>query len=116
MPGPPDSHDEHGLDLLPDNAQNIIPAIAPDLNLEQVTLPKDGGVDPALQAAYSLPVEPNIGLTSAKACNPGPPDSYPAVGPGPLTPEPAEPGWAPIMEFTAADIFQHSPFGNMLRH
>ena len=44
----------------------------------------------------------------------GPPDSYPVVGPGPLTLKPAEPGWAPVMEFTAADIFQHSPFGDML--
>ena len=25
-----------------------------------------------------------------------------------------EPDWAPIMEFTAADIFQHSPFGDIL--
>ena len=29
-------------------------------------------------------------------------------------PLPIEPDWAPIMEFTAADIFQHSPFGNIL--
>lgn len=29
-------------------------------------------------------------------------------------PEPAEPGWAPVMEFTATDIFQHSPFGDIL--
>ena len=50
VPGAPDSHDEHGLDLLSDNARNIIPAVAPDLNPEQVALPKDGGVDPAPQA------------------------------------------------------------------
>ena len=36
------------------------------------------------------------------------------MGPSPHAPEPAEPGWAPVMEFTAADIFQHSPFGDML--
>ena len=110
----PDSHNGHGLDLLSDNARNIIPAIAPDLNPEQVALPKDGGVDPAPQAAYSSVLEPNTGLTSVEACNPGPPDSYPAIGPSPHTLEPAEPGWAPVMEFTAADIFQHSPFGDML--
>ena len=34
VPGAPDSHDGHGLDLLSDNARNIIPAIAPDLNPE----------------------------------------------------------------------------------
>ena len=27
---------------------------------------------------------------------------------------PIESGWAPIMEFTSADIFQHSPFGDIL--
>ena len=27
-----DSHDEHGLDLLSDNARDIIPAVAPDSN------------------------------------------------------------------------------------
>ena len=59
-------------------------------------------------------MEPNTGLTFVEACNPGPPDSYPVNGPGPLTLEPAEQGWAPVMEFTAADIFQHSPFGDML--
>ena len=114
VPGAPDSPDEHGLDLLSDNARDITPAVAPDLNSEQVALPKDGGVDPAPQAAHSLAVEPNTGLTSVEACNPGPPDSYPVVGSGSHTHEPAEPGWAPVMEFTAADIFQHSPFGDML--
>ena len=49
-----------------------------------------------------------------ETCNPGPPDLYPVVGSSPHTLEPAEPGWAPVMEFTAADIFQHSPFGDML--
>ena len=105
MPGAPDSHDEHGLDLLSDNGQDIIRAVALDLNPEQVALPKDGGVDPAPRAAYSSTMEPNIGLTSVEACNLGPPDSYPVVGPGPHTLEPARPGWAPVMEFTTADIF-----------
>ena len=68
-------------------------------------------MDPAPQAAHSSAVEPNTGLTSVEACNSGPPDSYPVVGSGPHT---LEPGWAPVMEFTAANIFQHSPFGDML--
>ena len=34
VPGAPDSHDEHGLDLLSDSGQDIIPAVAPDLNPE----------------------------------------------------------------------------------
>ena len=46
----PDNHDEHDLDLLSDNARDITPAIAPDLNPEQAALPEDGGMDPAPQA------------------------------------------------------------------
>ena len=34
VPGAPDRHDEHGLDLLLDDARDITPAVAPDLNLE----------------------------------------------------------------------------------
>ena len=71
-------------------------------------------MDPAPQAAYSSAVEPNTGLTSEEAYDSGPPDSYPVVGSSPCAPEPAESGWAPVMEFTTADIFQHSPFGDML--
>ena len=41
------------------------------------------------------------------------PDSSPDSEPS--TPLPIESDWAPIMEFTAADIFQHSPFGDILK-
>ena len=51
--GAADSHDEHGLDLLSDNARDITPTVAPDLNLEPAALPNDGGMDPAPQAAHS---------------------------------------------------------------
>ena len=64
MPGAPDSHDEHGLDLLSDNARDITPAVASDLNPEQTAWPKDGWMDPAPQAAHSSAVELNPGLTS----------------------------------------------------
>ena len=114
VPGAPDSHDEHGLDLLSDNARDITPKVAPDLNPEQTVLPKDGWIDPVPRAAHSSAVELSTGLTPKEACDTGPPDSYPAIGSSPHAPEPAEPGWAPVLEFTAADIFQHSPFGDVL--
>ena len=114
VPGAPDSHDEHGLDLLSDSTRDIIPEAALDLNPGQVAVPRDGGLDPAPQAAHLSAGESNTGPTAVEACDPGPPDSYPAVGPGPLTLEPVEPGWAPVMEFTAADIFKRSPLGEML--
>ena len=34
--GAPNSHDEHGLDLLSDNTRGIAPAGTPDLNLGQI--------------------------------------------------------------------------------
>ena len=37
-PGAPDSHDEHGLDLLSDSARDIIPKAALDLNPGQVAI------------------------------------------------------------------------------
>ena len=40
------------------------------------------------------------------------PDSFPNFEPP--APLPIESDWAPIMEFTAADIFQHLPFGDIL--
>ena len=40
------------------------------------------------------------------------PDSSPDSEPS--APLPIISNWAPIMEFTAADIFQHSPFGDIL--
>ena len=46
-PGAPDSYHGHGLDLLSDDMRGITPAVAPDLNPEQVALPNDGGMDPA---------------------------------------------------------------------
>ena len=72
MLGAPDSHDEHGLDLLSDNARDITPAAAPDLNLEQTAWPKDGWMDPAPQAAHPSAVEPNTVLIPKEAYDIGP--------------------------------------------
>ena len=114
MPEASGSHDEHGLDLLSDNAQDIAPSGAPDLNPGQIASSEDGWMDPAPETAHSSAVEPSTDSTPKGACDSGPPDSCPAVGSSPRTPEPADFGWAPIMEFTTADIFQYSPFGDML--
>jgi len=77
-PEAPNSHDEHGLDLLSDVARDIIPAEASDINPGQVASPKDGGLDPALEAVPSSAMEPNTGFTSEGTCDSGPPDSYPS--------------------------------------
>ena len=46
-PGAPNSHDEHGLDLLSDNIRDVAPAVAPDLNPGQIASSEDGWMDPA---------------------------------------------------------------------
>ena len=71
-------------------------------------------MDPAPEDAYSSAVEPNTDSTSKEIYVDGPPGLRPAVGSGPYAPGPIESDWAPVMEFTAADIFQHLPFGDML--
>ena len=114
MTGAPNSHDEHDLDLPSDGVQEITPAVAPALNLEQIVQSEDGWMDPATEAAHSTMVEPNTDFASNEVCIIGPSDSSPAIGSEPLTPVPIESDWAPIMEFTSADIFQHSPWGNVL--
>ena len=63
-------------------------------------------------AAISVVIEPNTSLVLCKARDSKVPDSDPdSINPAPL---PIKPDWAPVMGFTAADVFQHSPFGNIL--
>ena len=71
-------------------------------------------MDPATKAAYSSAVEPNTDSAAKGICVTGPPDLCPDVGSEPRAPRPIESDWTLVMEFTAADIFQHSPFGNVL--
>ena len=69
-------------------------------------------MDPAVEAALSVAIEPDTNLVPCEARDSEVPDSSPDSEP-PMPP-PIESDWAPIMEFTAADIFQHSPFGDIL--
>ena len=72
----------------------------------------DERLDAAPGAAISTAIEPNTSLVLCKACDSKVSDSVPDYeSSAPLL---IEPDWVPIMEFTAADIFQHSPFGDIL--
>ena len=68
--------------------------VSPALNPEQIVPSEDGWMDPAMEAAHS--------------------DSFPAIGSKPRASVPIESDWAPIMEFSSADIIQHSPLGDVL--
>ena len=71
-------------------------------------------MDPATEAAHSSALELNTDSTSKEICAAGPPDLCPDVGFEPRVPGHIRSDWVPIMEFTTADIFQHSPFGDIL--
>ena len=71
-------------------------------------------MDPATEALPSAAIEPNINLSLHKSRVVKLPDPSPATDSEPRAPVPSESDWAPVMEFTAADIFQHSPFGDIL--
>ena len=74
----------------------------------------DGWIDPVTEAISSAAIEPNIDLTLHESHVAKLPYPSPAMDSEPPAPVPIESGWAPIMEFTSTDIFQHSPFGDIL--
>ena len=71
-------------------------------------------MDPATEAAHSSALEPNTDPTSYEVGTIGPSDSSPATGSEPRASVLIESDWTPVMKFTAMDIFQHSPFGDIL--
>ena len=64
-------------------------------------------------AATPTAIEPNTSPVLCETRDSKDPDSSPDSEPS--MPLPIESDWAPIMEFTAADVFQHSPFGDILK-
>ena len=73
---------------------------------------KDGWIDPVTEAVSSAAIELNIDLTLHESRVVKLPDSFSDSEPS--APLPIESDWVQIMEFTTADIFQHSPFGDIL--
>ena len=89
-------------------------AAAPSLNSEPVAPSMDGWMDPVTEAVSSAAIELNIDLTLHESRGAKLTDSSSATDSEPPAPVPIESDWAPVMEFTSADIFQHSPFGDIL--
>ena len=108
----PHCHDGHDFALLPDSALEAAHESTPTLNSEPAAQIEDGWLDTASGAATSTAMEPNTDLVPCEARDSEVPDS--SLDSEPPAPPPIESDWAPIMEFTAADIFQHSPFGDIL--
>ena len=66
------------------------------------------------EATESAALEPHTDSTPRNICVNGTPDSSPAISSGPGTPADTEPDRLSIFEFSAADIFQHSPLGDVI--
>ena len=67
MKDTPYSHDEHDLDLPSDGVQEITPAAALALNPVQIVPSEDGRMDPVMEAAHSMAIEPNTDFASSEA-------------------------------------------------
>ena len=111
-PGAPHCHDGHDLALPPDSALVAAHESAPALSPEPIAQIEDRWLDTASGAATSTMMEPNTNLVPCKARDSEVPDSLPDSEPPAHVP--IESDWAPIMVFTVVDIFQHSPFGDIL--
>ena len=72
-------------------------------------------MNPSTEAAHLSVLEPNTDPTSCEDGVIGPSDLSPATRSEPRASVPIESDWAPVMEFTAADIFQHLPLGDVLK-
>ena len=66
-------------------------------------------MDPATKAAHSAEVEPKAEFTSYETRVAGHLDSSPATGSESPASVPIKFDWAPIMEFSSADIFSTRP-------
>ena len=112
QPSVPHCDSGHDLTLPPDSTLGAAHESAPTFN-SGPTVPTEGGwQDPAAEAAASTAMETNTNLILHEARDSTLSDS--PLNSEPSAPLPIESDWAPIMEFTAANIFQHSPFGDIL--
>ena len=111
-PSAPHYLEGHDLALPPDSVLEAAHASVPTPNSEPIAPIEDERLDVTSGASIPKAIKPNASPALCTTRDSEDPDSSPdSEPPAPL---PIESDWAPIMEFTAADIFQHSPFGDIL--
>ena len=114
MTAAPRRHDEHDLNVSSDYVREIVPITALALDPEQSAPSEDGKLNLTTEVADPVALEPNTDLTSNEDCVIGTSDSSLAIGSEPRVSAPIGSDRAPILEFSSADIFQHSPLGDVL--
>src|SRR3954465_14967194 len=112
QPSAPHYFEGHDIALPPNSTLEAAHAPAPILNSEPAAFSEDERLDVTLGAAISKAIEPNASPVLRTAQNSKETDSSPNSEPS--MPPPIQSDLAPVMEFTAADIFQCSPFGDIL--
>ena len=85
MSGAPHNHDEHDVTLPSDSVREITPGTTPALNPEEIAPSEDGGIDPAMEAALSVAMEPDTDFTPYESHVAEPLDSSLAMDSEPLT-------------------------------
>ena len=105
---------EHDLNLSSDRIQEIAPVTALALDPEHTAPSKDGRLNPTAKATDSTALEPKIDLKSDDVFFTRTPDSSLVITSKPYEPADAKLDRLSIFEFSAADIFQHSPLGDVL--
>ena len=85
-----------------------------DLELERTASSEDGKLNPATETADSAVLEPHTDPTSSWNRVTGTSDSSPATNSEPRASAYVELDQASIVEFSSADIFRHSPLGDVL--
>ena len=101
----PPRPDEHDLNLSSDQIGEMAPVAAMALEPEQIV---------PFEATESTALEPHADSTPCNICSKGTPDSSPAISSGPCTLADTELDRLSVFEFSAADVFQHSPLGDVL--
>ena len=79
MPDAPHSHDEQDVTLPSDSVREIASAATPAVNPEQIAPSESGGIDPAMEAALSVAIEPDTDFTPFESCVAEPLDLSPAT-------------------------------------
>ena len=106
--------DGHGLNLSSGRIQEIAPVTTPALDPEQIKTSEDGRLNPIMGATESAALEPRTDPTSYDTCIDETPDSSPISSFEPCELADTELDPLSIFKFSAADVFQHSPMGDLL--
>ena len=106
--------DKHGLNLSSGRIQERAPTTTLALDPEQIMSPEDGKLNPIAAATDSATLEPLAYSAAYDICINGTPDSSPVSSSEPCESADTELDRLLIFKFSAADVFQHSPMGDVL--